>query len=87
MNKNDRKKIEDLKSQLEDLRGKVEDIGSELQTLADDEQDKYNNLPEGLQQTERGQNMEQDAQTLSEAVDACESGNVQDAIDALENLS
>ena len=53
-----------------------------LEQAASDEQDYFDNLPEGFQQSERGQNAEQAASDLQEAVDSAQS-----AIDAAEQAT
>ena len=83
MNAQDRKAVSDIVSKLEELQSQFESIKEEIQNLADDEQGKYNNLSEGLQQSEKGQAIEQAASTLEEAAGA---DSVQDALDALGNI-
>lgn len=87
MNANDRKEVSKLISRLEELKGQIEDVGSELRTLADNEQDKYDNMPEAMQSGEKGDAMQEAQQYLSDAADAAEQGNAEDALDALGNLS
>lgn len=50
MNKIGRKQIEAIINQLESLR-------DEIETLKDEEQEKYDNLPDSLQDSERGRNV------------------------------
>lgn len=52
------------------LIGKLEEIKAEVETAQQEEQDKFDNLSEGLQQAERGQAMEQAAQSLEEVVNS-----------------
>lgn len=52
------------------LIGKLEEIKSEVETAQNEEQEKFDNLSEGLQQSERGQAMEQAANDLEEVVSA-----------------
>lgn len=59
--------LQDILNQL-DLLG-LEEVANELKDIADKNQEKYDNLSEGLQQTERGQEMESAANDLSEAAD------------------
>lgn len=62
MNKNDRKELQKAMSLLEEAR-------SILDCIADQEQEKYDNLTDGLQQTDRGQQYEANAEDLNEFVD------------------
>ena len=55
MNAQDRKKVSDIKSRLEALHAQFEDLKFEIQDLADDEQQKFDGMSEGLQQTDKGQ--------------------------------
>lgn len=60
MNKNRRKAIEELISRLEDLQPEIDDLASE-------ERECYDNLPESLQNSERGWQMSAAADALDEA--------------------
>lgn len=73
MNKERRKTIAKLREQLEE-------IASELENLADEEQDAYNNLPESLQQSERGTMMEDAATNLE-----CAFESIREVISNLED--
>ena len=86
MNKQDRDKVQELAQTLESLKGQIQACGEELRALADAEQEKFDNLSEGLQAAEQGQQIEQCAGTLDEAASAAEDGNAAEAIEALENL-
>ena len=95
MNAQDRKAVSGIVSELEALRSQVEDIGTRLRELADAEQDKFDNMSEGLQSSDNGQAIEEAASNLyrsfinhrlSDAADAAESGNIEEALDALGNL-
>lgn len=61
MNNATRNKIDDLISRLENIKTEIEELASE-------ERDKFDNLPEGLQASERGSAMEAAADALDEAV-------------------
>lgn len=86
MNAKDRKNVCSLLATLEALKAQVETIGAELREIADAEQDKFDNLSEGLQGSDMGQAIEDAARGLSDAADAAESGNIDDAIDALGGI-
>lgn len=51
----------------------IEQAQSIIQGVAEEELEAFNNMPEGLQESERGQQMEQNAQFLDEIVDAIDS--------------
>lgn len=74
MNKERRAKIAKILAQLSDLK-------DELESVAGEERDAFDNMPEGLQQSDRGQNSEQAADALDEAVNA-----MGEAVDQLEGL-
>ena len=48
----------------------VEQAKNLLDAAKEEEQECFDNLPEGLQQSERGQQMEENVSTLESAVDA-----------------
>ena len=63
MNNQRRKEIEAVLNELADLRSRIETIQSE-------EQDAYDNMPEGLQQSERGTKAEESCSRLEDALTA-----------------
>lgn len=65
MNKERRAQIEKIKEALEGLRDQIDDLQSE-------EREAFDNLPESLQQADRGQAMEAAADKLQEAYDAAD---------------
>lgn len=73
MNRERRKKIDRVISQLNDAMDAVEDIKSE-------EEDCYECLPEGIQDSERGE-------AMSEAIDCLEQAiaNIEEAVEQLED--
>lgn len=75
MNKDRRDRIAKIKEALEDLRGQIEDLQLE-------EQEAFDNMPESLQQSERGQASEAAADALQSAYDAAD-----EAITNLETAS
>jgi hypothetical protein len=86
MNKADRARLGLIRSELERLKGEVESIGSEIRDLADAEQEKFDNMSEGLQQGEQGQAIEAAAGELDEIASAAEDGNLSEALEAFDNL-
>lgn len=62
MNAKRRKEIEKLSAQIEEIKIAID-------SLRDDEQDAYDNLPDSLQETERGQKMESAIEALDYASD------------------
>lgn len=55
---------------LNDLIGKLEEIKATIEEEQQREQEKFDNMTEGLQQTERGQACEQAANDLEEIVNS-----------------
>ena len=49
---------------------RLEGLKENLQTVLDEEQDAFDNLPEGLQMSERGETMEGAIDNMAEAVGA-----------------
>lgn len=69
MNKQNRKQL----AEASELIAKAMEI---IRTVADEEQEKFDNMTEGLQQTERGQKMEENATNLSSLADELENATV-----------
>ena len=60
MNKQDRKVLEEAINDIENAKNLVEEI-------LDNEQSKFDNMPEGLQVSEKGQKMEENISSLDDA--------------------
>lgn len=72
MNDKDRKELADARTQIDTAMGAI-------RGLAEAEQEKFENLSEGLQAAENGQKMEEAANALAEIADDLE--NILSAID------
>ena len=83
MNKARRKKIASVIETLENITGYdlVETAKDEIEDILWEEDDAYNNMPENLQYSMRGEESSDAIDSLQETVDALE-----DAIDALNEL-
>lgn len=59
----------------------IEILHSSISTIKDEEQEKLDNLPEGLQQSENGQKFEETVNTLEEAL-----SNLEEAISNIDSV-
>lgn len=82
MNKQRRKEIDSVINQLTlqrdqlELQTLIDEIDtSYIESLRDEEQDCFDNLPEGLQQSERGEQMEEAVSFMDDAISAIEDIN------------
>ncbi len=87
MNNDRRKALNALIGQIEEANSTLENIRDEIDSLKGEEEDGFNNLPEGLQQGERGQAMEEATNAMQEAYDALDAASASacEAIDAINN--
>jgi prefoldin subunit 5 len=87
MNAKDRKEATALVERLRKLMSDLDEIKPEVETLAEEEQSKFDNMTEGLQQGERGQRISENADNLSTASSSLESAysEIESAIDGLES--
>lgn len=69
----------DRRKQLERAKALLEEALSIIETCRDEEQEAFDNMPEGLQQSERGEK----AEAACSALDECADGT-QTAIDSIE---
>ena len=74
MNKQNRKDIEKLIE-------KLDEVKTDLEFMQEDEESKYDNLPEGIQDSERGDAMQEAIEYLGYAVDS-----IDEAIDNLQTV-
>lgn len=64
---------QDRRKEIADALAKLMEAISIIETAKDEEQEYFDNMPENLQQGERGQAAESAAEALSEAYDSMES--------------
>lgn len=74
MNKQNRK-------DLEKLIDKLDEIKTDIEFMQEDEESKYDNLPEGIQDSEKGDAMQEAIEYLGYAVDS-----IDEAIDNLQTV-
>lgn len=79
MNKDRRKelgklcdRVAALEEKVSELKSLRDDIVSDLESIRDEEQDAYDNLPESLQEGERGQDMQAAIENMENALSALE---------------
>jgi hypothetical protein len=83
MNNQDRKQLASLKERMADLIAKLESLHEDATALADAEQEKFDNMSEGLACSEKGVAIETAANNLAELAAAVESAkdSLQEAAD------
>ena len=88
MNKERRKRIAEAVEQLAAAMVYLENARGLLEEVKEDEEAAFDNLPEGLQESERGEAMQEACDTLEEAVDAAQEAfdNLEDVKSSLEEL-
>ncbi|AUX82703.1 hypothetical protein PBI_KNOX_54 [Microbacterium phage Knox] len=67
MNNQRRKEIQEVINKLADLDALRNEIKEEIERIRDEEQEYYDNMPEGLQQSDRGYKAEEAASQLDDA--------------------
>ena len=89
MNNARRKEIKNIINELYDLKEKLETLKNDLESVCQDEDDCYNNLPESIMYSERGDEMSGNVDNMTNASDSIDSslGELEDAISTLEELS
>jgi hypothetical protein len=75
MNKQNRKKLQGYVESLEEIKCAIEE-------MRDDEECKFDNMPEGLQESERGETMQESIENLESA-----SSSLEEAIDYLNEIT
>lgn len=67
MNKQRREKIRQLKTQIDLIQTDLKKVSSELSSILNEEQDAFDNMPEGLQSSYRGMCSEDAIDSMEEA--------------------
>jgi Rps23 Pro-64 3,4-dihydroxylase Tpa1-like proline 4-hydroxylase len=84
MNKERRKAIAVAFAELEKLQAQWDDIKESLSIVRDEEREAFDNMPESLQQGERGQQSEAAADALDSAVEMMESADIAEILSYLD---
>lgn len=84
MNKARRKQINDISNRVAEAILLLTDAQSDLEGVRDEEQESFDNLPEGLQQSEQGSNAEAAIEALERAIDAISTFLDEDALSILD---
>ena len=74
MNKQRRKELAEIINLIEEARERLE-------AVRDDEQEAFDNMPESLQYSERGETMEDYISTMDELIDYLDTDNLQEIVD------
>lgn len=88
MNKQRRKEIENIIMELNDAKSKLEKLSARIETVLDEEQDAFENLPEGIQDSERGDIMQRNIDSLENAFDGIDNAfnEINDAIAYFDDI-
>jgi hypothetical protein len=70
------------RSVLREINERLSSIRDEIETVMDEEQDAYDNLPDGLREADRGETMADNVSELQGVIDTLDS-DVIDKIDAI----
>ncbi len=87
MNKDRRKEIAKAVALLQPLIGQLEEIRSIVETVAQEERDYYDNMPENMQSGENGERADQAASDLEEVQSALDEIDLEDLISKLEGAA
>ena len=89
MNKRERNAIVSKEASIKEIASSLMEITNFFNDLADDEEEKGNNLEDGFGITERSEEMLENANNLRDAADAlsCATDSLNDAIDILADIT
>lgn len=86
MNKIRRKELARIIEKLEALEALRSEIQEELEAVMDEEQEALDNMPEGLQDSEKGQQMQEYIDSMEYAMDDLENFDVESIMDQLQEI-
>ena len=87
MNRVRRKSLKDVLGKMDELSAVLENVKDAIQAVLDEEQEAYDNLPEGLQEAERGQQMQEYIEALEGVVDSLGDLDVEDLYSIIEEIA
>ena len=86
MNKIRRKALAEIITKLEELENLRSEIAERLEAVMDEEQEALDNMPESLQESERGQQMQEYIDTMSSVLDDLGYIDTEDLSSQLEEI-
>lgn len=86
MNKARRKELANIVTKLEELELLRHQIQEQLENVLEEEQEALDNMPEGLQESEKGQQMQEYIDAIEAALDDLEGLDVDSIRDQIENV-
>lgn len=87
MNKQRRKELKSIITKLEALGDAIEEISECLQCIKDEEEEAFENLPESLQESERGQQMQEYIDAMEGVLDLLNEFDSSELIDTIEEIA
>jgi len=89
MNKQQREDLAKIHKRLDDVKTELDQLKGLIETEQEAEQEKFDNIPEGLQQGEKGQKIEEGASELQTAVDGLDNiiNELDDVLTAVDNAT
>jgi hypothetical protein len=86
MNNAQRKLLAIAMDKLRTAQQAIADISGDIEAIRDEEQDKYDNMPESLQSGDKGERMNEGIEHLTSLLDAIESFDIESHLSDLESL-
>ena len=87
MNRIRRKSLRTILGQMDELSTVLETVKEALQDVLNVEQEAYDNLPEGLQESDRGQQMQEYIDALEGVVDSLGELDIEDLYGTIEEIA
>ena len=87
MNKARRKSLKAILERMDELTAVIEEVKEDLQVVMDEEEEALGNLPESLQEGERGQQMQEYIDTLEGVIDSLSELDTQDLYEKIEEIA
>ena len=87
MNRIRRKSLRTILGQMDELSTVLATVKEALQDVLNEEQEAYDNLPEGLQESDRGQQMQEYIDALEGVVDSLGELDIEDLYGTIEEIA
>ena len=87
MNKARRASLKLALSKIETLTAYIEEIKEDLQGVLDEEEEAYENLPDSLQGSERGEQMQEYIEALEGAIDSLDEFDADELYSTIEEVA
>lgn len=87
MNAMRRKRLWEIRARIADIKEGLQTVKDDIEQIRDEEQDAFDSMPEALQESSRGEDMQTALEKLAEAIDSLDDLDLEEIMDTIEEAA